>query len=1812
MRTTTTTTTTTTTATMPIPTTLASPIIRPVNTIPRVHPQPTVQEVTKDSRNYNNNNHDRTRTTASTNIRAKVSKSWERDEQDERKWMTTTPKIPDGPRQTFVEFRPQERLLRSSCPDAMQRCEADGGCRWHVAELSVRCRSDTCKRQECSMALQRFASYVPRPLSEPLMFCHCAAHDERCLQQQSLFYPKCLYMPAETPRTCSQLVIECSMSVRCNQLRTSIASVCPVTKGICATDNLDHCRQTLLYSRGSLLEAPCFCAISDIECLKHQNAMIPNNPCIEKAMMDYSKLMGYMSPSNKMYTETNRVIVQEKEERNLQDEFEMARRRNETNRQVKLKPTKAPPRTTAKVMSKEEEEEKEKEEEEEEEEEEMAVQKPPTQHPHRKAPKTTPALELFEEIYVTKADTQLDPTNIDWIKNKHNLWKPIVQEKEEEKRENEMNDREKEREKQRLRTQQRLEQMRANENKKKAQNEEIDRKKKDDESENSMDTFLKQKSDKDKRVKEKGEPVKGSDDEEVVVKDAEKLQKTIVRQKSQRSTTAAPILNHLFTSSEMPPWVSSTATTQPKPTEYMTIAAPVNEDKCSIKDANGKELYVHVGSIIRRNLDWAGRCSSWCECVNVEEMICERLPCHADIPCEAPLTNMDFGERLYLQGRGACMCESGVFVCDTPEQLPELQSGLYILAGYSLADLEMLRKEIPQEVLSRAGLLSTDVGKDIASQLQWALERRLPEEMKCRIVMLEKYSYDGNAFYQIEYFGNNIFQNDTRNIWRSDGMEKMCSPYVRQLVEGFALNESPRFQLILSSVRQLRLVDLLDDLCFGKNTTTFLRSEGMQLVEFPIETIDNSTLNQCAEACIKKAKSSPCASFIYDPMKQKCSLHEVNGQPFGASILARATHGTSTSFFQHICVQKEALCSTPYAFERYPQQVLFGHAMEVQQTGGLSECLSICLTSDSLLNVPCRSVMYYYETGECIMNRETRGDHPDLFVSAPHDAIVDYFENNCHNAECQDGSTVHWIRSEEFQISPQKDVIVEAESQEECRQICNQNQVAGEKFPCRGFVYSSTQKECHLSAESGFNRRVKQGDLSPINGGEYYEKNCLQSDLLCGEAAFEQVANKRLNGSSFVERSPSVRRCLEHCLKQGDKCASISYDYDKEECWSSPDSRLTQPDQYDTVENVDYFDKVCDNVPNPKGKSKRGYHGIATDVRNDEDPPVTPTPLPDLDDDGKDQIPTSFPILSLNLSRHRTRLFEASTFPKLIETSEETNEETIHYDDHKINKNIYTSTISSEEFTNTMNVLDDLEPSREFVAADDPNAVKTKLRTECRLSEISVSLTFNRPTSGAIFIKDHFSTCRFEFRENDYAVLSIPYPNRDDENPKCPGFELEPDIWSFVVVVQKNQMEVPSLMTAADKTFNVTCDYSNVDWHSSDAAATTAASSSSDLPDDLIDVSGEDSTLYTSTRSTPSEKIRMLILKDGQTVSAVQLGELVELKWEITDRRQGVGYFVSDCVAERMGGLPPSPQPLSIIQHGCPDSKVVNRLMEGIVEQLPDGFSAKMKVFRFDGSRRVRLRCTIDVCVDECPPVECDGFDSEIKSYGKRKKRQTMGELSTMMRRLKPNFRLDDTTMKTTTTRVPKFTEMMMVEEEKRKTTNTITGILTVIDPPLYDEDGNPQQAHSPNNQPLFLSGSHQVICVFRPIFISVSLLLFLLFIIQTLIIGRFVSRHILQRTEESLYGSSTSCNRSSQSGLLIGDTDSTRSISPLVFPKTPQIQPPPRPAKRRLDCLDERFLNIPSSSPFPPRPPLPLHTDIHGYTVPIRPRHSWELDSSL
>ena len=65
--------------------------------------------------------------------------------------------------------------------------------------------------------------------------------------------------------------------------------------------------------------------------------------------------------------------------------------------------------------------------------------------------------------------------------------------------------------------------------------------------------------------------------------------------------------------------------------------------------------------------------------------------------------------------------------------------------------------------------------------------------------------------------------------------------------------------------------------------------------------------------------------------------------------------------------------------------------------------------------------------------------------------MVDYFENVCLDSRslvfdfefieffvvsCPDFTTLHWIRTDDFLISHEKDVVIESMSLEECKAIC--------------------------------------------------------------------------------------------------------------------------------------------------------------------------------------------------------------------------------------------------------------------------------------------------------------------------------------------------------------------------------------------------------------------------------------------------------------------------------------------------------------------------------------------------------------------------------------------------------------------------------------------------------------------------------------------------------------------------------------------------------------------------------------------------------
>lgn len=49
---------------------------------------------------------------------------------------------------------------------------------------------------------------------------------------------------------------------------------------------------------------------------------------------------------------------------------------------------------------------------------------------------------------------------------------------------------------------------------------------------------------------------------------------------------------------------------------------------------------------------------------------------------------------------------------------------------------------------------------------------------------------------------------------------KKCSPYVRELERIFMLERAERYQLLLSTIKQLRVIDLLDELPIMENKAT--------------------------------------------------------------------------------------------------------------------------------------------------------------------------------------------------------------------------------------------------------------------------------------------------------------------------------------------------------------------------------------------------------------------------------------------------------------------------------------------------------------------------------------------------------------------------------------------------------------------------------------------------------------------------------------------------------------------------------------------------------------------------------------------------------------------------------------------------------------------------------------------------------------------------------------------------------------------------------------------------------------------------------
>lgn len=97
--------------------------------------------------------------------------------------------------------------------------------------------------------------------------------------------------------------------------------------------------------------------------------------------------------------------------------------------------------------------------------------------------------------------------------------------------------------------------------------------------------------------------------------------------------------------------------------------------------------------------------------------------------------------------------------------------------------------------------------------------------------------------------------------------------------------------------------------------------------------------------------------------------------------------------------------------------------------------------------------MYYYDTKDCVLNRETRKTVlSQFFLKVSNDRMnVDYFENNCVDrklffiisiylklslVECNGGTELHWVYMNKYRIDSRHDIILSGVSAEKCKKYC--------------------------------------------------------------------------------------------------------------------------------------------------------------------------------------------------------------------------------------------------------------------------------------------------------------------------------------------------------------------------------------------------------------------------------------------------------------------------------------------------------------------------------------------------------------------------------------------------------------------------------------------------------------------------------------------------------------------------------------------------------------------------------------------------------
>lgn len=254
---------------------------------------------------------------------------------------------------------------------------------------------------------------------------------------------------------------------------------------------------------------------------------------------------------------------------------------------------------------------------------------------------------------------------------------------------------------------------------------------------------------------------------------------------------------------------------------------------------------------------------------------------------------------------------------------------------------------------------------------------------------------------------------------------------------------------------------------------------------------------------------------------------------------------------------------------------------------------------------------------------------------------------------------------------------------------------------------------------------------------------------------------------------------------------------------------------------------------------------------------------------------------------------------------------------------------------------------------------------DCRSGDMVAKIRTSKIFNGKIYAKGSPNSC-----VND-VTASLEFELRMAYNDiECNVRKDSTGRYSNDIILQHHDR----IITSADLGLSVHCQYD---------LGNKSVSNQVDL-----EISGDIQPVLSEEAVVEGPNVVMRVTsKDGVDMVAAQVGDALDLRFEIVDKNSPYEIFVRDLVA--LDGVDAN-EILLIDERGCPTDPTIM----GVLEKSPDSSKILLSAFdafKFPSSDKVQFRALVSPCLPTCEPVKCDVADYTgdvrlIDSYGRRKR----------------------------------------------------------------------------------------------------------------------------------------------------------------------------------------------------------------------------------